>query len=164
MQLKYCGYAYALFDQILKEHHLQPAPHVTHVIHIGPPSNLECYFQELGRAGRCGQPATATLYFNNSDVASNKTTIDDLMKVYCQSNDVCLRKILLEYCGFSNVKQKRCCCVCNGYLDPIVSKSEQNVEKKEVRTLSASQVSPLYEEIKKELLYLENDKKTMFMS
>ena len=56
------------------------APHVRHVIHIGPPSNLETYFQEIGRAGRCGEPAMATLYYNNSDIACNKTNIDDSMR------------------------------------------------------------------------------------
>ena len=73
------------------------APHVRHVIHIGPPSNLETYFQEIGRAGHCVEPAMATLYYNNSDIASNKTNIDDSMRMYCQTDDVCLRKILLEY-------------------------------------------------------------------
>jgi superfamily II DNA helicase RecQ len=137
------------------------APHVNHVIHIGPPSNLESYLQEIGRAGRCGQPAVATLYFNNSDVAAHKTNIDGSMKMYCQSSNVCLRKMLLEYFGFSNVKQKRCCCICDGHYetnDLDGSKSEQSVVKRKVRTLPASQVPKLYKEVEEVLSSFKSDK------
>lgn len=37
------------------------------VLHLDPPDSLEAYFQEAGRAGRDGKPATAILYFNESD-------------------------------------------------------------------------------------------------
>lgn len=37
------------------------------VLHFDSPDSLEAYFQEAGRAGRDGQPATAILYFNASD-------------------------------------------------------------------------------------------------
>ena len=117
--------------------------------------------QEIRRAGRCGQPAVATLYYNNSDVASNKTNIDDTMKMYCQSIDVCLRKMLLEYFGFSNGKQRRCCCVCDGNSeknDLDGSKSEESVVKRKVRTLSASQVPKLYKEIQEVMSSFKSDK------
>lgn len=104
LKLKYCGYAYGLFEQVLQEqqfvggktdpparlfaqfHAPQTtrmkksiiaeikkedsrirvlfatsalgmgvnAPYVEHVIHITPPSNIESYVQETGRAGRSG--------------------------------------------------------------------------------------------------------------
>ena len=38
------------------------------VAHITPPYTIQSYFQETGRAGRNGQPATAILYFNNRDI------------------------------------------------------------------------------------------------
>ena len=73
------------------------APYVEHIIHISPPSNLESYMQEIGRAGRTGKPACATLFYNNSDIASNKVHVQEQMKDYCRSEDSCLRTLILKY-------------------------------------------------------------------
>lgn len=62
-------------------------PYVERVIHIQPPCNIE--LQEIRRAGRNGQPAVATLYYNNSDIsANNKENVDDKMKVVVSMNHV----------------------------------------------------------------------------
>ena len=45
-------------------------PHVEHAVHITPPSNIESYVQETGRAGRTGVPSKATLHYNNSDIST----------------------------------------------------------------------------------------------
>ena len=42
---------------------------VTQVIHAIPPRNISQYLQEIGRAGRRGQKATAILYYSNRDLA-----------------------------------------------------------------------------------------------
>ena len=42
------------------------------LIHISPPSSLEAYMQEIGRAGRRGSPSTALLYFSKSDISQNR--------------------------------------------------------------------------------------------
>ncbi|XP_068691596.1 recQ-like DNA helicase BLM [Montipora foliosa] len=164
LKLKYCGYAYGLFERVLKDkqcvgetsepsarlfaqfHAPQTsrmmkeiiseikkeqsrvrvlfatsalgmgvdAPYVTNIIHITPPSSLEAYMQEIGRAGRTGLSSCATLYYNNSDIAKNKKHVEESMKSYCRSEDTCQRKLLLGYFGFSSVQQKGCCCICDG--------------------------------------------------
>ena len=86
--------------------------HVRHVIHITPSSSLESYFQEIGRAGRDGEEATATLWFNKSDIARNRTNLSDQMKEYCME-DGCLRAFILSYFGFRSQEQARCCSNCN---------------------------------------------------
>ena len=110
---------------------------------------METYFQEIGRAGHCGEPAMATLYYNNSEIASNKTNIDDSMRMYCQCYLPMYGK-LLEYFGFSYMKQKKCCSVCNGHYDALQlpeNKLGQTEQKKKIRLLSAAQASKLYEDI-----------------
>ncbi|XP_068691597.1 recQ-like DNA helicase BLM [Montipora foliosa] len=156
LKLKYCGYAYGLFERVLKDkqcvgetsepsarlfaqfHAPQTsrmkkeqsrvrvlfatsalgmgvdAPYVTNIIHITPPSSLEAYMQEIGRAGRTGLSSCATLYYNNSDIAKNKKHVEESMKSYCRSEDTCQWKLLLDYFGFSSVQQKGCCCICDG--------------------------------------------------
>ncbi|XP_028397832.1 ATP-dependent DNA helicase Q1-like isoform X3 [Dendronephthya gigantea] len=180
MKLKYCGYAYGLFERVLKEkqyvgeskdsvarlfaqfHAPQTnemkktiisevkkqnsrirvifatsalgmgvnAPNIVHVIHITPPSSIESYVQEIGRAGRSGHLASATLYYNNSDVSDNVKHVDKSMKEYCLSQETCLRQLLLNYLGFSCVTQERCCCVCEeSYPTAICNESMQIREK-----------------------------------
>lgn len=109
------------------------APYITQIIHISPPSNLESYMQEIGRAGRTGIQSHAILYYNNSDIGKNKKHINDSVRHYCRSTDTCLRKQLLEYFGFTVAKQSKCCSVCDGeYGNVGVSKE---VVKKKVRHL-----------------------------
>ncbi|MBX5483789.1 MAG: ATP-dependent DNA helicase RecQ [Myxococcaceae bacterium] len=43
-------------------------PDIRFVIHANIPRAVEAYYQEIGRAGRDGQPAHALLLFNHSDV------------------------------------------------------------------------------------------------
>lgn len=52
-------------------------PDVTMVVHIDTPSSIEAYFQEAGRAGRDGNPASAILLFNGHDASQLRKRIDD---------------------------------------------------------------------------------------
>ena len=87
------------------------ARHVRRVIHITPPSTLENYFQEVGRAGRDGHLSEAVLYYNNSDIHA-KTHVSDEMRQYCKT-DTCLRKEILSYFGYRGMVQDRCCSNCH---------------------------------------------------
>jgi superfamily II DNA helicase RecQ len=92
------------------------APQIRHIIHYKPPTSVEQYFQETGRAGRDGQPALATLYYNNTDVRRNCPGMTDAMIRYCKSEG-CLRKFLLAYMGHKvpdDTKRAACCCKCAG--------------------------------------------------
>ncbi|XP_053373994.1 ATP-dependent DNA helicase RecQ-like [Mercenaria mercenaria] len=54
---------------------------VKRVIHARPPTSLETYVQEIGRAGRTGSDSQAILYFNRGDLASGSMRKE--MKEYC---------------------------------------------------------------------------------
>lgn len=206
LKLKYCGYAYALFERVLQEKQFvggktEPparlfaqfhapqtarmkksiiaeikkedsrirvlfatsalgmgvnAPYVEHVIHITPPSNIESYVQETGRAGRTGIASRATLYFNKSDIGANMDHVQEPMKEYCRSENTCLRKLILEYLGFSCMNQQRCCCICDKTFSNVamtVPKSDQP----KVRVLPNANKGILKELILNELKEMKND-------
>jgi len=51
-------------------------PDVDTVVHVDIPGSLEAYYQEIGRAGRDGRPATATLLWHYDDVRTREFLID----------------------------------------------------------------------------------------
>lgn len=57
------------------------------------------YVQEIGRAGRDGELAEATLYYNNSDISTN-THVNDDMRQYCRLV-TCRRQFILQHFGES---------------------------------------------------------------
>ena len=88
-------------------------PFITRIIHISPPSSLEEYVQEIGRAGRSGLQSFAYLYYCNSDISDhkvNKGYITPSMVQYCKS-DCCLRKCILDYFSFYKKNSEHSCCI-----------------------------------------------------
>ena len=51
-------------------------PDVDAVVHYAIPGSVEAYYQEIGRAGRDGRSATATLLWDYGDVATRQFLID----------------------------------------------------------------------------------------
>ncbi|CAB3976951.1 Hypothetical predicted protein [Paramuricea clavata] len=59
---------------------------------------MEEYFQEVGRAGRDGLPAVATIYYNCYDIRSGDNAVDAVMKELV-SGKGCKRRLILNYFG-----------------------------------------------------------------
>jgi superfamily II DNA helicase RecQ len=89
---------------------------VTQVIHTCPPRSMSQYLQEVGRAGRRGQSAKATLYYRNSEISKNLPGIVDDIISYCLNDTSCLRNQMLSVFGFekdSSISRAECCSYCN---------------------------------------------------
>jgi len=90
------------------------APEIRRVIHYKPPTSLEKYFQETGRAGRDNKQSEAILYYNATDIRSNRPGLTKEMARYCKTT-VCLRETMLEYFGHKAPEYRirnKCCCKC----------------------------------------------------
>jgi ATP-dependent DNA helicase RecQ len=103
---------------------------VRFVFHTDLPASLEAYYQEIGRAGRDGEPAEAHMLFGLGDIRMRRIFIEEedssedrkrreLQRLnallgYCEV-PCCRRQILLSYFGETSAP----CGNCDTCLDPV---------------------------------------------
>lgn len=106
-------------------------PNVRFVAHLDLPKNMEGYYQETGRAGRDGLPATAWMVYGLSDVVLQRQMLEnsdasperkrlerhklEALLGFCETT-VCRRQALLNYFGEQHAGN---CGNCDNCLEPI---------------------------------------------
>ncbi len=109
-------------------------PDIRFVVHMGLPKSIEAYYQETGRAGRDGAPATAMLFWSAQDVVLARKRIDEseadearkahetrMLERLANWADTltCRRVPLLTHFGEDGAKP---CGNCDNCLDPPVAR------------------------------------------
>eukprot|EP00112_Aurelia_sp_Birch-Aquarium-sp1_P022494 Seg6359.2 transcript_id=Seg6359.2/GoldUCD/mRNA.D3Y31 product="ATP-dependent DNA helicase RecQ" protein_id=Seg6359.2/GoldUCD/D3Y31 len=114
------------------------------IVHFGPPTDIDDYVQENGRAGRDGQPSNAVLIRHPRCTSGRK--LKNKMKFYLNNTNVCRRKVILKCFGCnvdSSVVKHNCCDICSTtclcaddrcLLDKenLISQIEMSFQQKEV--------------------------------
>ena len=106
-------------------------PDVRFVAHLDLPKSIEAYYQETGRAGRDGKPATAWMAYGLSDIVQQRRMIDessgaeafkrvsvgklDALVSLCEAAS-CRRTRLLNY--FGEATESHGCGNCDNCLSP----------------------------------------------
>ena len=106
-------------------------PDIRFVFHLNLPGSMEAYYQEIGRAGRDGNPSEVQMLFGLDDIRMRRQFIDqdgensehklrehkrlDALLAYCEATR-CRRAALLSYFG----EDGEACGNCDTCLDPPV--------------------------------------------
>ena len=88
------------------------SPNIRHIVHWGPPADIETYLQEVGRSGRDGRSATAILFYQPTDFRG-RPGVSESMRDYCINTHECRRKELMKQFGLTsgiNYPTTKCLC------------------------------------------------------
>ena len=117
---------------------------IRYVINYGIPTDIETYYQEIGRAGRDGLNSTTTLYYDESDfrfanfiINTTKDLVQkerkvkalDIFRKYLNETEMCRQNMIDYYFehGEFPSKSKLSTCKCNK-CDNCIGKTNVNLE------------------------------------
>ena len=88
-------------------------PDICNIIHYFPPTSIEQYVQETGRAERDGFSSTALLLFRKPTKHMKQSMVD-----YCTNTTECRRKVLFKHFLFyEDIRLPKCKCCDNKFCE-----------------------------------------------
>ncbi len=140
-------------------------PGVRFVVHVSPPESVDAYWQEVGRAGRDGEPAAAKLLYRSEDVglrrffAGGGLRLQELEQVVAALRDgarVTDTKVLARACGLTPSKTLAVVRRLSetggwpptGELDGVIAKAVQAEEKRKEVERSRVDMMRTYAELR----------------
>lgn len=124
-------------------------PDIRFVFHYNLPSSLEGYYQEIGRAGRDGEPARAVMLYGMNDLRLRRGMIEssdapdgqkrverrrlDALVAYCEAVE-CRRRMLLAYFG----EEAEPCGNCDVCLNPPKTEDGTELARLVLKTVRAT--------------------------
>ena len=90
-------------------------PDICNIIHYSPPTSIDQYVQETGRAGRDGVSSTALLLYRKPTKHMKQSMVD-----YCTNTTECRSKVLFKHFLFYEevtLPKCKCCDICEKSCD-----------------------------------------------
>lgn len=115
---------------------------ISHIIHYGPPTTCDAFFQETGRASREKESHGHSIMFKFPRMASGRK-LDRFMKSYVADDTGCLRNIVLaKFDAKKPGDQKSCCTRCEPNIEcDILDRIRESYDSSITESFSDSDVA-----------------------